>query len=84
MKAKVKEFKDTYPQRKGIQLKGDLLHNKTGVNKDGIQVVKSNRGFESDDEDDKKKKKMIETGGDGEDEPDKDSKYYGRKDCIKL
>lgn len=70
LKAKVKEFKETYPQRKGAKNpKGELLQN----------VERSVRGVESEDEDGNRKKPV-----EGEDEMDQDSKYYGRKDCTKL
>jgi hypothetical protein len=70
LKSKVKEFKETYPQRKASKLRGELLQN----------VDKSERGIESDEEDKKKGAVLAE----GEEEPERDSKYYGRKDCIKL
>lgn len=78
LKEKVKEFKDTYQERKGTKPKGDLIHRE--------EPEKSHRGVESEDEDGNKKKEepAHPAGGEGEDEPDKDSKYYGRKDCIKL
>lgn len=78
LKQKVKEFKDTYQERKGLNQKGDLIQKQ--------EPEKSHKGVESEDEDGNKKKEVppVMTGGEGEDEPDKDSKYYGRKDCIKL
>ncbi len=78
LKDKVQEFKEKYPPpSKAIQVKPEMPQQ---AGKIAEKAVKGD-----DDEDD------LDLGGhdkdrklDADDDLDKDSKYYGRKDCIKL
>lgn len=78
LKDKVQEFKDLYPPAsKVVQAKPETP----------IKVAKiEEKAVRGDDDDDD-----LDLGGhdkdrklDADDDLDKDSKYYGRKDCIKL
>jgi PX domain len=97
LKDKVQKFKETYGKNDN-PIEGDLLRNvkrdskmqggkiASGANKPDEKSRQGSPGSRKGDVDQDEDLELDDKGKkfDAEDELDKDSKYYGRRDCVKL